>query len=117
MELLKRKVDKYLEGWFGIPNHKPLIINGARQIGKTMSIRAFGKAHYESVVEMNFVLEEKYRSIFDDGYEVDTILKNISMLNPKVKLIPGKTLLFFDELQKCPRLCHIAEVILSGRTL
>ena len=78
MELLKRKVDKYLEGWFGIPNHKPLIINGARQIGKTMSIRAFGKAHYESVVEMNFVLEEKYRSIFDDGYEVDTILKNVA---------------------------------------
>ena len=102
MNLLKRKVDSYLEVWYGNPNHKPLIINGARQIGKTMSVRAFGKTHYESVVEMNFVLEEKYRSIFDDGYEVDTILKNISMLNPKVKLIPGKTLLFFDELQKCP---------------
>ena len=98
MNLLKRKVDSYLEEWYRNPNHKPLIINGARQIGKTMSVRAFGKTHYESVVEMNFVLEEKYRSIFDDGYEVDTILKNISMLNPKVKLIPGKTLLFFDEL-------------------
>ena len=102
MNLLKRKVDSYLEEWYKNPYHKPLIINGARQIGKTMSVRAFGKAHYESVVEMNFVLDEKYRSIFDDGYEVDTILKNISMLNPKVKLIPGKTLLFFDELQKCP---------------
>lgn len=102
MELLKRKVDKYLSEWFETSNHKPLIINGARQIGKTMSVRAFGKAHYESVVEMNFVLEEKFRRIFDDGYEVDTILKNISMLNPSVKLIPGKTLLFFDELQKCP---------------
>lgn len=102
MELLKRKVDKYLREWFETSNHKPLIINGARQIGKTMSVRAFGKAHYESVVEMNFVLEEKFRRIFDDGYEVDTILKNISMLNPSVKLIPGKTLLFFDELQKCP---------------
>lgn len=102
MELLKRKVDKYLMGWFETPNHKPLIINGARQIGKTMSVRAFAKAHYESVVEMNFVLEEKYRSIFDDGYKVDTILKNITMLNPSVKLIPGRTLLFFDELQKCP---------------
>jgi hypothetical protein len=102
MELLKRKVDKYLVEWFGTPNHKPLIINGARQIGKTMSVRAFGKAHYESVVEMNFVLEAQYRSIFDNGYEVSTILKNISILNPSVKLIPGKTLLFFDELQKCP---------------
>lgn len=102
MELLKRKVDKYLTDWHCNPNRKPLIINGARQIGKTVSVRAFGKAHYDSVVEMNFVLEEKYRRIFDDGYEVDTILKNISMLNPSVKLTPGKTLLFFDELQKCP---------------
>ena len=102
MELLRRKVDKYLAEWFRTPNHKPLIINGARQIGKTMSVRAFGKAHYESVVEMNFVLETQYRSIFDNGYEVNTILKNISILNPSVKLLPGKTLLFFDELQKCP---------------
>jgi len=102
MELLKRKVDKYLSEWFENPSHKPLIINGARQIGKTVSVRAFGKAHYESIVEMNFVLEEKYRGIFDDGYDVNTILKNITMLNPSSKLIPGKTLLFFDELQKCP---------------
>ena len=102
MVLLKRKVDKFLTEWFDAPNHKPLIINGARQIGKTMSIRAFGKAHYESVVEINFVLDDKYRSIFDNGYRVDDVLKNISILNPSVKLIPGKTLLFFDELQKCP---------------
>jgi predicted AAA+ superfamily ATPase len=102
MELLKRKVDKYLSDWHGNPSHKPLIIHGARQVGKTMSVRIFGKTHYESVVEINFVLEKKYQRIFDDGYEVDTILKNITMLNPSVKLIPGKTLIFFDELQKCP---------------
>jgi len=102
MELLKRKIDKYLDEWYKDPDHKPLIINGARQIGKTVSVRAFGKAHYESVVEINFVLEEKFRSIFDDGYKVDTILKNITMLDPGVRLIPGKTLIFFDELQKCP---------------
>ncbi|MCR4965794.1 MAG: ATP-binding protein [Bacteroidales bacterium] len=103
MKLLKRQIDKFLDDWFKNPKHKPLIINGARQIGKTVSIRAFGKMHYDSIVEINFVLEEKYRRIFDDGYDVDTILKNISMLNPSVKLIPGKTLLFFDELQKCPK--------------
>ena len=50
MELLKRKVDSYLTKWFGTPNHKPLIINGARQIGKTMSVRAFGKAHMENSI-------------------------------------------------------------------
>ena len=75
MELLKRKVDKYLSDWHGNPSHKPLIIHGARQVGKTMSVRIFGKTHYESVVEINFVLEKKYQRIFDDGYEVDTILK------------------------------------------
>lgn len=102
MELLKRKVNTYLEEWFKTPNRKPLVINGARQVGKTLSVRTFGKAHYESVVEINFVLEKKYQHIFDDGYEVDTILKNISLLNPSVRLIPHKTLIFFDELQKCP---------------
>ena len=102
MELLKRKIVTYLKEWHRIPNHKPLIISGARQVGKTYSVRAFGKAHYESVVEINFVLEKKYQRIFDDGYDVDTILKNITLLNPACRLIPHKTLIFFDELQKCP---------------
>ena len=102
MKLLKRKADIYLEGWFQNEKRKPLIINGARQVGKTMSVRTFAKAHYESVVEINFVLEKKYQRIFDDGYDVDTVLRNITMLEPSWKLIPGKTLIFFDELQKCP---------------
>ncbi len=102
MELLKRKVDTFLEEWHGRPKRKPLVINGARQVGKTVSVRAFGKAHYESVVEINFVLEKKYQRIFDDGYDVGTILKNITMLEPSFKFIPHKTLIFFDELQKCP---------------
>ena len=102
MELLKRKIDIYLESWFSNKKRKPLIINGARQVGKTMSVRAFGKTHYESVVEINFVLDKEYQSIFDKGYKVETILKNITMLNPSWRLIPGKTLIFFDELQKCP---------------
>ena len=102
MELLIRKIDIYLESWFSNKKRKPLIINGARQVGKTMSVRAFGKTHYESVVEINFVLDKEYQSIFDKGYKVETILKNITMLNPSWRLIPGKTLIFFDELQKCP---------------
>ncbi|MCR4873922.1 MAG: AAA family ATPase, partial [Bacteroidales bacterium] len=79
-----------------------MIVKGARQIGKTESIRAFGRANYESVLEMNFVLQKKFRNIFDDGYEVDQIIKNITILEPSWKVIPNKTLLFFDELQKCP---------------
>lgn len=102
MELLERKIDRFLIEWKKNPKRKPLIVKGARQIGKTESIRAFGRANYDSVLEMNFVLQKKFRRIFDDGYEVDQILKNISLLEPLWKIIPGKTLLFFDELQKCP---------------
>ena len=102
MELLKRKIDAVLTTWKQNPRRKPLIVKGARQIGKTISIRAFGQANYESVIEINFVLQKKFRSIFDNGYEVDTIIKNISLLEPYWRFIPYKTLIFFDELQKCP---------------
>ncbi len=102
MELLKRKIDSFLKAWKADPERKPLIVKGARQIGKTRSIRAFGESNYESVIEINFVLQKKFRAIFDDGYEVETIVKNISLLEPSWKFIPGKTLFFFDELQKCP---------------
>ena len=102
MQLLKRKIDNYLKEWKSNPERKPLIVKGARQIGKTESVRAFAKANYESVLEINFVLQKKFRAIFDDGYEVDTIIRNITLLEPSWKIIPQKTLLFFDELQKCP---------------
>ena len=102
MELLKRKIDAFLASWKQNPQRKPLIVKGARQIGKTRSIQAFGQANYESVIEINFVLQKKFQSIFDNGYEVDTIIKNISLLEPTWKFIPYKTLIFFDELQKCP---------------
>ena len=102
MELLKRKIDTYLLDWKRNPQKKPLIVKGARQVGKTASVRAFGRANYESVIEINFVLQKKFGAIFDDGYEVDAIVKNISLLEPSWKFIPHKTLLFFDELQKCP---------------
>lgn len=102
MELLKRKIDSYLLNWKSNPERKPLVVKGARQVGKTESIRAFGKANYKSVIEINFVLQKKFRAIFDDGYEVDTIIRNISLLEPSWKFVPHETLLFFDELQKCP---------------
>lgn len=102
MQLLKRKIDVFLDNWKKNPERKPLVVKGARQVGKTESVRAFGKANYESVIEINFVLQKKFRAIFDAGYEVDTIIKNISLLEPSWRFIPHKTLIFFDELQKCP---------------
>ena len=101
MELLKRKIDKYLIEWKNSPDKKPLIVKGARQIGKTESIRNFAKNNYKSVIEINFVLQKQFKTIFDEGFEVDTIIKNISLINPNLKFIPGSTLIFFDELQDC----------------
>lgn len=100
--LLKRKVDTYLTNWKKNPDRKPLIIKGARQIGKTRSIEWFASQNYKNVILINFVEQTKYREIFNDGFEVDNILKNISLLNPEFKFIPGETIFFFDELQACP---------------
>lgn len=82
MELLRRKIDSFLVNWKKSPKRKPLIVKGARQVGKTESIRAFGSTGYDSVIEINFVLQKKFRAIFDNGYEVDSIIKNISLLEP-----------------------------------
>lgn len=101
-KLLKRKVDNYLLEWKNNPDRKPLIIKGARQVGKTRSIEWFASHNYQCVIQINFVEQKRYRDIFEDGFEVDAILKNISLLNPELKFIPGDTLFFFDELQACP---------------
>ncbi len=97
---LRRKIDNFLENWKNRNDKMPLIIKGARQIGKTESIEEFGKS-YTSFVKINFVLQEDYKTIFDNGYNVDKILKNITLINPSFKFIPHKTLIFFDEFQSC----------------
>ena len=95
-KLLKRKIDTFLIEWKNNREKKPLIVKGARQIGKTRSIEWFGNQNYQSVISINFVEQKKYKEIFNDGFEVDAILKNISLLNPDFKFIPGDTLFFFD---------------------
>ena len=102
MELLKRKIDAFLSSWKGNNDRKPLIVKGARQVGKTESIRFFAKNNYKNVIEINFVFQKQYKQIFSDGYEVDSIIKNISLLNPSLSFPEGDTLFFFDELQECP---------------
>ena len=100
--MLKRKIDNFLVEWKAKKDKKPLIVKGARQIGKTASIEFFAKNNYTHLVEINFALQPKFKRIFDDGFEVDTILKNISRINPDFLFNPGNTLIFFDELQDCP---------------
>ncbi len=101
-KLLRRKIDAFLENWKSRPDKKPLIIKGARQIGKTRSVEWFARQNYGNVVEINFVEQKKFQGIFDDGFEVENIIRNISLLNPSLQFVPGDTLIFFDELQACP---------------
>ncbi len=102
---LKRKIDDFLLNWKADTTKKPLIVKGCRQIGKTESIRHFAKAAgYESVIEINFVKDEKYKKITVDGYTATDIIKNISLLDPSKKFIAGKTLIFFDEITEFPEI-------------
>ena len=102
MELLRRKIDAFLEEWKRDPERLPLIVKGARQVGKTASVRRFGKTHSPNFVEINFLLQKQYRDIFDSGFEVDAILRNITLHDPELEFVPHETLIFFDELQACP---------------
>lgn len=102
MELLRRMIDGFLEEWRRDPERLPLIVKGARQVGKTASVRQFGKTHYPNFVEINFLLQKQYRDIFDSGFEVDAILRNITLHDPGLEFVPHETLIFFDELQACP---------------
>lgn len=101
MVRLRRKIDDYLIEWKNNPDKLPLIVKGARQIGKTDAIENFADKYYENVVKINFALEPEYKTIFDNGFKVDTIIKNISFINNDFNFVPQKTLIFFDELQDC----------------
>ena len=101
MERLKRKIDNYLIDWKKNDNRLPLIIKGARQIGKTNAIRNFGVKYYSTFIEINFALQPQFKTIFEDGFEVDQIIKNITLKMPEIELNEQNTLIFFDEMQEC----------------
>ena len=90
---LKRKIDEYLLEWKKNEERLPLIIKGARQIGKTESINHFAEQNYSNIVSINFVLEPKYKTILSDGYAVEDIIKNISMIDTSKRFIAGDTVI------------------------
>ena len=102
MKLLRRKIDKYLKNWKEDENRMPLIVKGARQVGKTASIMQFAYDNYKNVVAINFVLQQKYKAIFEDSYDVDSIIRNLTLIDPSIKIEANNTLFFFDEMQDCP---------------
>ena len=101
MERLQRKIDKYLIQWKNSQNKLPLIIKGARQIGKTNAIRNFGINNYKTFIEINFALQPQFKTIFEEGFEVDNIIKKITLKLPEIELEENNTLIFFDEMQEC----------------
>ena len=97
---LKRKIDSFLRKWKDNDNRLPLIIKGARQVGKTESVLNFAKENYTNVVYINFALEPKYLNIVADGYTVDSIIKNITLLDVNKSFVPGNTLLFLMRFRR-----------------
>lgn len=98
---MRRDISEDLENWKKNERKRALLITGARQIGKTYIIREFGKNRYECFVEINFVEQKNATKIFEIGNSVGAIISNLTAYVAQ-KLIPGKTLIFLDEIQECP---------------
>jgi predicted AAA+ superfamily ATPase len=101
--MLKRAIWDVLSAWKAQKNHKPLVIRGIRQCGKTFLVKAFAKANYENVIYLDFRHEEKARDIFEGDFKIDFLITQISAYQPSARFIPGKTVLIFDELQDCSK--------------
>ena len=97
----KRLIDKYLSEWASRDIHKPLLLRGARQVGKSTAVQELSKK-FENFVEINFEKQPKYKALFKDDLDVKRIVPQISAMHG-TSIEPGKTLLFLDEVQECPQ--------------
>lgn len=98
---MNRSIDNQLLSWKTDPFRKPLLIRGARQVGKSFSVREFAKAYFKTCIEINFELQPKFKKCFDD-LDPTRINESVSLLT-KTSIVPGETLLFLDEIQECPQ--------------
>lgn len=99
---MQRYALKHLIDWKNKKNHKPLVIQGARQVGKTWLMQEFGKKYYEQVAYINFDVDVKSREIFDIDYDTERLIMDIGLAT-KTKINAENTLIIFDEIQECPR--------------
>ena len=104
MGYLVRKADAFLREWKKNPDRKPLIIKGARQVGKTETIRTFARENYKNVIEINFITEPSYKVIVEEGFSAEHIIKLISRIDPTKHFEENETLIFFDEIQDFPEI-------------
>lgn len=95
----KRLIDGYLEQWAKRSDHKPMLLRGARQVGKSTAVRHLGMT-FDNFVEINFEKQPEYKKVFESNLVVSRITSEISAMSA-TPIIPGKTLLFFDEIQEC----------------
>lgn len=100
--MYKRKIEKTLLEWKEQSNRKPLVIKGCRQCGKTSSVMAFAKEHYQHVVYLDFHEHREYKAFFARALDIDTLIMLISAGIKGAKFVAGKTCLVFDEIQDCP---------------
>ena len=100
--MIKRKIDNYLADFFAT-DKKALMLTGARQIGKTYSIRRFGHEHFERFIEINFIENPGLVKVFSKAKNSQDILLRLSTVTSQ-DLIKDNTLVFFDEVQECPEI-------------
>lgn len=100
--MLKRKIETILLDWKNEPNHKPLVIKGCRQCGKTFSVMQFAQDTYKHVVYINFMLNPEYAIAFEGSKAIDDLIINITAMIPGSIFEPQQTCLILDEIQECP---------------
>ena len=101
--MYRRKIESFLLDWKNTPNHKPLVIKGCRQCGKTSSVVAFAKKHYKHVIYIDFHEQEQLCALFAGSLSVDYLTMAISASVPGAQFVPHNTCLVLDEIQNCPR--------------
>ena len=100
--MLKRKITEFLNQWKQDIDHKPLVIKGCRQCGKTFSVLNFAYQNYKNVIYINFIENPKLAEAFHDSLKVDDILMNLTAMGLSSKIENGNTCLILDEIQECP---------------
>lgn len=101
--MLKRKMLDTLRAWKASHKSECLLINGARQVGKSYVVNVFGREEYESFVSLDLVRNPEQKEIFAGSLDPNEIASRISLYVPGARLLPGRTLIFIDEIQECPQ--------------
>lgn len=101
--MYKRKIETRLQEWLDDKSHKPIVVKGVRQCGKTSSVVDFAQKHFKNIVYLDFREHPEYKKFFIPNLEVDAIIMRITAAIPSAYIEPGETCFIFDEIQDCPR--------------